>query len=160
MALAVGEGARPATAFVALLLTIGAMNAYFAGAAKLGSALGRDGALPYWLAEGSRAGEVPRRSLLVVTVLAGLTLGFAALTGLDFDVFMILATGAFGVVYVLGTAAAVKLFPPGWTSTGAIIGLVTAIGLAASLGWAMVWAGVVSAAAVTYQLLSTRRRIP
>jgi amino acid efflux transporter len=157
MALAVGDGARPATAFVALLLTIGAMNAYFAGAAKLGSALGRDGALPLWLAEGSRAGEVPRRSLLVVTVLAGATLSIATLAGLDFDVFMVLATGAFGLVYVLGTAAAVKLFPPGWTRTGAIIGLVTALALAASIGWAMLWAVVVSAAAVTYQLLSARR---
>ena len=158
MALAVGDGARPATAFVALLLTIGAMNAYFAGAAKLGSALGRDGALPHWLAEGSRAGEVPRRSLLVVTVLAAATLTVATLAGLDFDVFMVLATGAFGMVYVLGTAAAVKIFPPGWTRTGAIIGLVTAVGLAVSIGWAMLWAGAVSAAAVAYQQLSTRRR--
>ena len=81
-----------------------------------------------------------------MTVLAGLTLGFAALTGLDFDVFMVLATGAFGVVYVLGAAAAVKLFPPGWTRTGAIIGLATAIGLAVSIGWAMLWAAAVSAA--------------
>ena len=157
MALAVGEGARPATAFVALLLTIGAMNAYFAGAAKLGSALGRDGALPHWLAEGSRAGEVPRRSLLVVTVLASLTLGLATVTGLDFDVFMILATGAFGVVYVLGTAAAVKLFPPGWTRTGAIIGLVTALALAVSIGPAMLWAGLVSLAAVAYITVRSRR---
>ncbi len=148
MALALGEGARPATAFVALLLTIGAMNAYFAGASKLGSALGRDGALPHWLAEGSLVGEVPRRSLLVVTVLAGLSLGVAALSGLDFDVFMVLATDAFGVVYVLGTAAAVKLFPRGWTRTGAIIGFVTAVALAVSIGPAMLWAAVVSAAAV------------
>jgi amino acid efflux transporter len=101
---------------------------------------------------------VPRRSLLVVTVLAGAALSIATLADLDFDVFMVLATGAFGMVYVLGTAAAVKLFPPGWTRTGAIIGLITAIGLAASIGWAMLWAGAVSAAAVAYQLLSQRRR--
>jgi amino acid efflux transporter len=156
MALALGDGARPATAFVALLLTIGAMNAYFAGASKLGSALGRDGALPHWLAEGSLVGEVPRRSLLVVTVLAGLALGFAAVSGLDFDVFMVLATGSFGVVYVLGTAAAVKLLPPGWTRTGAIIGFVTAVALAVSIGWAMLWAAAVSAASLAY--LSHRRR--
>ena len=52
---------------VAVLLTIGAMNAYFAGAAKLGAALGRDGALPVWFARGSAAGEIPRRSLVVVS---------------------------------------------------------------------------------------------
>ncbi len=153
MALAVGDGARPATAFVALLLTIGAMNAYFAGASKLGSALGRDGALPLWLAEGSRAGEIPRRSLLVVTVLAAATWGISALAGLDFDVWMVLATGSFAMVYVLGTASAVKLFGAGWTRTGAIIGLVTAIALTVSIGWAMLWSVVVSAAALTYLTL-------
>jgi amino acid efflux transporter len=58
-------------AVVALLLTAGTMNAYFAGAAKLGAALGRDGALPLWFARGSEAGGIPRRSLLS---LAGLTL--------------------------------------------------------------------------------------
>jgi amino acid efflux transporter len=42
------------------------VNAYFAGAAKLGAALGRDGALPAWLAQGSSAGDVPRHGLAVV----------------------------------------------------------------------------------------------
>jgi amino acid efflux transporter len=56
-------------AAAAILLTLGAMNAYYAGAAKLGAALGRDGALPGWLARGSSAGEVPRRSLAVVSTL-------------------------------------------------------------------------------------------
>jgi amino acid efflux transporter len=133
------------------------MNAYFAGASKLGSALGRDGALPSWLAEGSRAGEVPRRSLLVVTVLAAVTWSISALAGLDFDIWMVLATGSFAVVYVLGTAAAVKLFGAGWTRTGAIIGLVTAVGLTVSIGWAMLWSVVVSAAALTYMWLAGRR---
>jgi amino acid efflux transporter len=50
------------------------MNAYFAGAAKLGAALGRDGALPAWLARGDSAGEAPRRSLAVVSGLSGLAL--------------------------------------------------------------------------------------
>lgn len=157
MALAVGDAARPATALVALLLTIGAMNAYFSGAAKLGSALGRDGALPSWLAHGSQAGEVPRRSLLVVTLLAILTVLAAGVLDLDFDVWMVLATGSFAVVYVLGTAAAVKLFPPGWTRTGAVIGLVTAVGLAVSIGWAMLWSVAVSAAALAYVTVRRRR---
>ena len=66
LAIGVGGPVRAITAFVAVLLTLGAMNAYFAGTAKLGAALGRDGALPEWFARGSEAGEVPRRSLAVV----------------------------------------------------------------------------------------------
>ncbi len=67
LAIGVGGEVRVIAAVAALLLTLGAVNAYFAGAAKLGAALGRDGALPAWFARGSSAGEVPRRSLAVVS---------------------------------------------------------------------------------------------
>jgi amino acid efflux transporter len=63
-----GEWARPVTTIVAVLLSVGAINAYFGGGARLGAALGRDGSLPAWLAHGSSAGEVPRRSLAVVAL--------------------------------------------------------------------------------------------
>ena len=72
LVLGFGEWARPVTAVVAVLLSVGAINAYFAGGARLGAALARDGSLPTWLARGSTAGEVPRRSLVVVA-LGGLT---------------------------------------------------------------------------------------
>ncbi len=42
---------------VAVLLSVGAINAYFAGGARLGAALARDGSLPAWLAQGSSAGR-------------------------------------------------------------------------------------------------------
>ena len=70
LAIAFGEPARAVTTVIAVLLTIGAMNAYFAGGARLGAALGRDGALPALVRPRSSAGEVPRRSLGFLTVLA------------------------------------------------------------------------------------------
>lgn len=158
MALAIGDGARLATAGVAVLLSIGAMNAYFAGSAKLGSALGRDGALPSWFAAGSGVGEVPRRSLFVVTGLACLTLGITAVTGLELDVWLLLATSAFGVVYVLGTAAAVRLLPPGWARRGAIVAVFASVVLALSIGLPMLWSAAICASSLTYQLLTERRR--
>ena len=54
LARGIGGPARSVAAVAAVLLTLGVMNAYYAGAAKLGAALGRDGALPAWLARGSR----------------------------------------------------------------------------------------------------------
>ena len=81
LAIGVGGPVRKITAIVAVLLTVGAMNAYFAGGAKLGAALGRDGALPAWFGRGSSAGEVPRRSLAVVCALAGAALVAVAATG-------------------------------------------------------------------------------
>ena len=58
-----GGPAKAVAAVAAVLLTLGVMNTYHAGAAKLGAALGRDAALPAWFAKGSQAGEIPRRSL-------------------------------------------------------------------------------------------------
>jgi amino acid efflux transporter len=43
LATSLGAAARPVTAVVAVLLTVGAMNAYYAGGARLGAALARDG---------------------------------------------------------------------------------------------------------------------
>lgn len=74
LATALGGNARALAAAAALLLTFGVMNTYYAGAAKLGAALGRDGALPRWLATGSAAGEVPRRSLGVNSALSSIAL--------------------------------------------------------------------------------------
>ncbi len=154
MAMGIGPAARPVTAVVAVLLTLGAMNAYFAGAAKLGSALGRDGAMPHWFARGSSAGEVPRRSLAVVGVLSLISLAVTAIAHLELIVSMLLATGSFTLVYVLGTAAALKLLPRGgWARRGAGVALVSSLFLAVSIGAPMLWALGVAAAAAGYLAL-------
>ena len=111
MAIALGEQARVVTAVVAVLLTVGAMNAYFAGGSRLGAALARDGALPRWLARGGEAGQVPRRSIALVTVASMLSLVVAVVLDLGLTPLMLLATGCFTLVYVLGTASALRLLP-------------------------------------------------
>lgn len=158
LALGFGHGARALTAVVALLLTAGAMNAYFAGAARLGAALGRDGALPAWFARGADAGQVPRRSLAVVAALAAVTLAVAAATGLGARPLMLLTTGSFVVVYLLGTAAAVKLFPRGSAARRtAAVALVSVVGLLALTGRYVLWTALVAAAALAYQAAAARR---
>ncbi|MGO4600757.1 APC family permease [Terrabacter sp. 2YAF2] len=125
MAISLGEQARVVTAVVAVLLTIGAMNAYFAGGSRLGAALARDGALPRLLARGGDAGEVPRRSIALVTVTSALSLVVAVVRGLGLTPLMLLATGCFTLVYVLGTASALRLLPRGtvawWTALVAFV---------------------------------------
>ena len=111
MAIALGEQARVVTAVVAVLLTVGAMNAYFAGGSRLGAALATDGALPGWLAQGSGAGEVPRRSVAVIVGSSMLSLVVATVLDLGLTPLMLLATGCFTLVYVLGTASALRLLP-------------------------------------------------
>jgi amino acid efflux transporter len=148
---AVGGPVRLITAVVALLLTLGAMNAYFAGGAKLGAALARDGALPGWLARGATAGEVPRRSLALVASLAALALGVAAVAGLGTRQLVLATTGAFVVVYVLGCAAAVRLLPRrSGARVTAVVALVSSLGLLAVTGWGLLWAGAVAVLALVY----------
>ncbi|PZG18831.1 amino acid permease [Micromonospora craterilacus] len=150
-AVALGGDARFLAAGAALLLTFGAMNAYYAGAAKLGAALGRDGALPGWLTRGSMAGEVPRRSLAVTATLAFLALALVVAAGLGTRPLVLLATGSFITVYVIGVAAALRLLPRrsgAWYAAAATIGVV--LFLLVMTGVYLIWPVAVTGAALLY----------
>ncbi|GAA3252039.1 amino acid permease [Dactylosporangium siamense] len=158
LTIGLGRDVKVLTAVVALLLTAGAVNAYFAGAAKLGAALGRDGALPAWFARGAGAGEVPRRSLAVAAGLAGATVVAAGPLGVGTRPLMLATTASFVVVYVLGTAAAVKLLPAGtWSRRTAMVALLCVVGLLALTGWYVAWAAGVAVVALGYQAATARR---
>jgi len=158
LSIGVGGPVKAITAVAAVVMSMGAMNAYFAGSAKLGAALGRDGALPAWFAHGSSVGEVPRRSLLVTATLAGVALGLTAITGVGLRPSVLLTTGSFVLVYVLGTAAALRLLPRRtWSRRAAVIALASAIALVFLTGLYMLWALVVAAAALVYEWRRRRR---
>ncbi|MEJ3746141.1 amino acid permease [Actinomycetes bacterium KLBMP 9797] len=147
-----GAGIRLLTAAVAVLLTLGTMNAYFAGAAKLGAALGRDGALPAWF-----AGGTSRRSLTVLAGLSTMTLGVIAVAGLDPHPLVLLTSGCFALVYVLGTAAALRLLPRGGRShRAALVAFAAVVVLLLMTGRYVVGALVIALAALAY----TRYRRP
>ncbi|MGW4462024.1 APC family permease [Micromonospora sp. NPDC004704] len=151
LALGIGGEVHLLAAVAALLLTLGTMNAYFAGAAKLGAALGRDGALPAWLHRGSSAGEVPRRSLLVVSVLAGAAMAVAVAAGIGPKPLVLLTTGCFVLVYALGTAAALRLLPRGTRAhRSALFALVAVTALLVMTGWYLLWPLLLAAGALLY----------
>ncbi|MGN9846335.1 APC family permease [Nonomuraea sp. H19] len=155
IALALGGGARPLAAVAAVLLTFGTMNTYYAGAAKLGAALGRDGALPRWFARGSTAGETPRRSLFFVSALALLTLALVAATGLGARPAVMLSAASFAVVYAIGVAAAIRILPRRsagrWSAWAALVAVLL---LLVFSGPYLLWPLLVTGAA----LLSVRAR--
>lgn len=144
-----GPLARPVTTAVAVLLSVGAMNAYFAGASRLGAALGRDGGLPAWF--GRRTAGEPRRALAVSAGLALLTLGATAAFGLPVEFGVTFVTGSFTLVYVVATAAAVRLLPrwsAGWW--GGVVSFVATVGLLALAQWHLVPAAVLAFGAIAY----------
>ena len=156
LALGIGGNVQVLAAVAALLLTLGAMNAYFAGAAKLGAALGRDGALPPWFARGAVAGEVPRRSLAVVAGLAGLSLALAAWSGSGPAPLVLFTTGAFVAIYALGAAAALRLLDGRRERRLALAALAAVAGLLLMTGRYMLWPLLLAGAALLYLRLARR----
>ncbi|WP_369373738.1 APC family permease [Promicromonospora sp. Populi] len=155
LVLGFGEGARPVTAVVAVLLTVGAINVYFAGGSRMGAALARDGALPAWLA--AEPGRTPRRSLALITVVALGTTAVLALLHLSTDAILLMATATFSLLYVVGTAAALRLLPRwGIAWWCAAVSLVAALGLLVMTGAHM--AGPVVAALGGLAWATWRRR--
>ena len=158
LVLGIGGNVRVLAAAAALLLTLGTMNAYFAGAAKLGAALGRDGALPAWLAAGSRAGDIPRRSLAVISGLAALCMCAVALAGVGPKPLVLLTTGSFVTVYALGCAAALRLLPRGTAAHRcAQCALVCVVALCAATDWFLLWPLAMSGCALLYLRINGRR---
>jgi amino acid efflux transporter len=140
MARGMGGNARGLAAVAALLLTFGTMNAYYAGAAKLGAALGRDGALPIWFARGSVAGEVPRRSLAVVSALSFGALLLVAAGHVGVRPLVLLTTALLVTVYAIGVAAGLCLLPRGSRSHHAAkVALVAVAVLLVMSGPYLVW---------------------
>ncbi|GAA1266021.1 amino acid permease [Kitasatospora nipponensis] len=151
MAGGLGGSARLMAAGAAVLLTLGTMNAYWAGAAKLGAALGRDGQLPAALGRGSTVGEVPRRSLATLITMAALALGVVALTGVGPAPLVQLTCGSFVTVYALGTSAALRLLPrwsAGWLA--ALVALVAVAALLVMSGRYLLWPLLVGAGSLLY----------
>jgi amino acid efflux transporter len=103
-----GRAGRDATAVLAVALTMGTMNVYMSGAAKLTAALAEEGALPPWLA-GDAHLSVPRRPLAVIAVAVLVVLG-GLVAGVGSTSDLVRATSAcFIAVYLLALGSAFRI---------------------------------------------------
>jgi amino acid efflux transporter len=102
---------------------------------------------------------VPRRSLALVAAQSLAWLAISQILHLGLTPLMLLATGCFTVVYVLGTAAAVRLLPrASRVRRVAMVAFVSVVGLLVLGGVHVVWALGVVATSLTYQWLRDRGR--
>jgi amino acid efflux transporter len=102
MAVGLGAPGRTVTAALAVLLTMGAMNAYVAAAVKLAGALAAEGSAPARLAR-------PRTALVTFAVIAGTLLAALAADLVSVDGLIRAASTSFVAVYVTATAAGTRL---------------------------------------------------
>jgi amino acid efflux transporter len=147
-----GGVGRHATAVLAVALTMGTMNVYLGGAAKLAAAMAADGVLPRWLAAGAQR-TVPLRPLAVIAA-GGVMLLAGLVAGLSSTEDLVRATSAlFIAVYVLAIVSAVRILE-GRVRVAAIVALALVVALAVFSAAYLVVPAV--AAAVS---LSLRRRL-
>jgi amino acid efflux transporter len=108
MAVGLGRAGRDATAVLAVALTMGTMNVYMGGSAKLAATLADSGALPAWLGRGAPR-SVPRRPLAVIA-LGGTVMLAALIAGLWSTGALVRSTSAcFVAVYVAALISATKI---------------------------------------------------
>ncbi|WP_137120210.1 APC family permease [Segeticoccus rhizosphaerae] len=160
LAYGLGGAAGPITAGLAVVLTLGVVNAFAAGCAKLGAALGRDGSLPAWLGQGAAPGETPRHSLAVLAVLA--FAGFAVLVAdaVSVTTLVLLTTSALVTVYVVAMAAALRLLPGRGERVVAAVGLALVGLVATTFGWYLLWPAGIALAALAWTHRPSRSRSP
>lgn len=151
--LGIGEAARPVTGVVAVLLTFGAVNTYIAGAARLGAAMARDGALPGWFRRGGEPGRTPYRSL---GLLAGLCLP-VLVWAVDLDLLMRATSACLAAVTAAGVAAAVRMLPAGPRRNTAVVGVVLSLAALAFCGVYLMVPAVLALVAAAVQAVGARR---
>jgi amino acid efflux transporter len=103
-----GQAGRDATAVLAVALTMGTMNVYIGGAAKLAASLATEGALPVWLAGDSHR-SIPRRPLVVYAPVVLIVIALV-LAGVGTTDELVRATSAcFIAVYILSLLSAIRI---------------------------------------------------
>ena len=152
---AAGETGRVAAAVAAVVLTLGAVNAYLSGAAALarqlaGGAVEAGGAVRDEAGGARRAGTWP---FLAAGALAGLVVIGLYAAGLVGTTQLIgLPTTLFLVVYLGCTVSAARTLR-GWTRGAAVVSALAVLVVLAFCGWPLAVAAAVTGAAVV-----TRRR--
>jgi amino acid efflux transporter len=113
MAAGLGAPGRTATAVLAVLLTMGSMNAYVAGATKLAGALASEGTAPAAFAR-------PQRTVALFALLGAVLLAPLAAGLLDVDALIRACSASFVAVYVISTAAGARILDGGARRAAAI----------------------------------------
>jgi amino acid efflux transporter len=155
IAVGFGHAGRVATAVLAVALTMGTMNVYIGGTAKLVKALAEEGALPSWFAVGERS--VPLRPLLVFASTGALLLAALAAGWLNATDLVRATSSLFVAVYVLTIASAVRILR-GPTRAAAVAAVIMVALVALFSGWYV--AVPVAIALVAFGALVIRPRHP
>ncbi len=150
------------TAVLAVFIIFGVVNAYTAGMSRVLYATARDGGLPRGLAHLDPVRRIPDRALLVMIVGVGIVLTVYYFANVSLTSALLVSSGAAIAVYILGSAAGVRLRPvvgrsgrPNRWLAG--ISLAISIGVLPFIGPLALVSLAVVLAAIAYAYLDRRR---
>lgn len=109
MASALGVNGVIGTALLALAICVGTVNAYIASGSRLGYGLGRDGALPSIFGVLHPRFATPHTVLVLIAAIAGLAILVAAVFELGIEDLVWIPNSLVIAVYVVGSAAGIRL---------------------------------------------------
>jgi amino acid efflux transporter len=104
-----GRHAAEGTALVAVFIIFGTVNAYTTGVSRLLYAAARDGGLPHFLDHLNQKTRVPDRVLLALLSSYAVVLIIYYFSKVDLETALLVPSGAAILVYVVGSAAGVKI---------------------------------------------------
>jgi amino acid efflux transporter len=154
-------GAAGAAVF-ALVIVFAVVNAYMTGMSRVFYATARDGGFPSAVAHLHPRTAVPDRALLMMFAGAGGTLVVYYLASVTLSTAILVAGGAALLVYIIGSAAGVRLRLRGGPAERglaglAVVSLVISAAILPFVGLPLVASGVVIAVALGYQFLAGRK---
>jgi len=144
MAAGLGSTGRTITAALAVLLTMGTMNAYVAAATKLAGALADEGSAPAALAR-------PSRALALFATVGALLLAPLGAGLLSLEALVQATSASFVAVYVTATAAGVRLLDGAAHRAAGVAFVAVVVVLAFSGPFLLVPAGVAAAVLFPYR---------
>ena len=150
------------TAVLAAFIVFGVVNAYMTGMSRVTFATARDGGLPSALAHLDPRSRVPNRALLALWGGATAVFAFYYAADVSLTVALLVASGAAIVVYIVGSAAGVRIQRRAGPGARRAVGL-AAVSLAISLvvlpfiGWPLLVTLAAVAGALGYRALAVRR---
>lgn len=159
----VGPLGAAGTALLAVFIVFGVANAYTTGMSRVAFATARDGGFPSMMAHIDPVTRAPDRALLVLIAIAGTVMAVYYLFSIDLTEALLLTSGMAISVYVIGSAAGLRIQARARPRSAYLVAL-AALSLLISLivlpflGVDLAVAGVVVVTALVYSTLRSRSR--